>query len=136
MEATVSRFESILSSQMSLVTRRQLRDGGLSRDQLLGLTRRGVLRRLRPGVFGLVGASDSWERGLLAVVLSAEGAVASHSSAARLWSFDPRPEDRYEITIGRDRRISLAGVTVHRSSTVEDQDVTMRSGIRCTSFER
>src|SRR5262249_25039725 len=70
------------------------------------------------------------------VVLSVEGAVASHSSAARLWTFDPRPEERYEVTIGRDRRIVLAGVTIHRSGTIEEQDVTQRSGVRCTTFER
>jgi hypothetical protein len=87
-------------------------------------------------VFGLVGASESWERGLLAVVLSIDGSVASHSSGARLWSFAPRPEDRYEVTIERERRLTMRGVGVHRSGTIDETDVSHRQGIACTSFER
>jgi hypothetical protein len=136
METQLARFEHVLVSQQGLVTLDQLRDGELPDDQTRSLLRRRVLRRLRPRVFGLVGASDSWERGLLAVVLSIEGSVASHAAAARLWSFAPRPEDRYEVTIERERRVSLRGVGVHRSGTLDETDVSRRHGIACTSFER
>jgi len=108
----------------------------VSDSQTRSLIRRKLLRRVRPRVFALVGAAESWERGLLAAVLSIEGAVASHSSAARLWRFEPRPEDRYEITIGRDRHPTLTGVVVHRSGTIAEQDLCHRDGIPCTSFER
>ncbi len=121
MDADLARFESVLASQQGLVTRDQLRQGQLSDDRTRRLVRRRVLRRLRPRVFGLVGAPETWERGLLAVVLSTEGSVASHSSAARLWNFDPRPEDLYETTVGSEHR---------------DDDLTVRQGISCTSFER
>ncbi len=114
----------------------QLRDGSLSDERTRGLVQRRVLRRLRPRVYGLVGASESWERGLLAIVLSLEGSLASHSSAARLWGFEPRPEDRYEVTIGRDRFATSRGVAVHRSATVGEADIATRHGIACTSFER
>ena len=136
METPLARFESDLAAQHGLVTIDQLRAGELSDHQRQRLVDRRVLRRIRPRVFGLVGASETWERGLLAAVLSADGSVASHSSAAALWNFEPRPEARYEITMGRERRVEMRGVTLHSSVTLDDDDVVRRSGIACTSFER
>lgn len=136
MDTGLAQFESTLAEQDGLITLGQLRDGEMSDDRTRNLVRRRVLRRVRPRVFGLVGARESWERGLLAVVLSIDDSVASHSSAARLWSFDPRPEDRFEVTISRERYLTMSGVAVHRSGTMDDHDVTRRHGIACTSFER
>jgi hypothetical protein len=76
MDADLARFESDLASQRGLVSLDQLRDGDLSDERTRSLLRRKVLRRLRPRVYGLVGATESWERELLAVVLSAGDAVA------------------------------------------------------------
>ena len=137
MEAQLADFETVLKSQHGLVTLCQLVDGGLTDDQVRGLVRRRLLRRLRPRVFGLVGAPESWERGLLAAVLSFDGSVASHSAAARLWGFDPGPEHRYEVTISREKYVTMKGVTVHRSGTlVECRDLGVRTGVPCTTFER
>ncbi len=91
---------------------------------------------VRPRVYGIVGGPNSWERGLLAAVLSVDGAVASHASAARLWRLQPRPEDRYEITIGRRYRAEVRGVVLHSSLVLDDDDVVRREGVACTSFER
>lgn len=136
METHLARFESVLASQHGLVTLGQLRDGQLTDGQTRRLVHQSVLRRLRPRVFALVGARDTWERGLLAVVLSLQGSVASHASAARLWKFEPRPTDRYEVTAGREYRAPMRGVVVHRSATLRDEDVVQRDGIACTSFAR
>jgi hypothetical protein len=95
-----------------------------------------VLRRLRPRVYGLIGAAESWERGLLAIVLSVPGSAASHSSAARLWNFEPRPEDRYEITVRRECYVDVPGVVLHRSRTLGEHDTVSRNGVDITSFER
>jgi len=136
MDANLAPFESVLASQQGLVTLDQLRDGDLHVERIRRLVKRSVLRRVRPGVFALVGASDSWERGLLAVVLSIDDSVGSHSSAARLWNFAYRPEDRYEITVGRNCYVTLRGVCVHRSGTLGEHDLTKHCGIACTTFER
>jgi hypothetical protein len=136
MAAHLARFESVLASQCGLITSSQLRDGQLSDDLARELVQQKVLRRVRPGVFCLVGAPDSWERGLLSAVLARPGSVASHASAARLWQFELRPEDRYEITDGAEFRTHLRGVVHHRSRTLGDDDVVERSKIACTSFER
>lgn len=136
MAARLARFESVLSSQHGLVTLDQLRDGQLSDRHARRLVEQKTLRRLRPRVYGLVGARESWERGLLAAVLSLQGSVASHAAAARLWRFEPRPEDRYEVTVGREYRAPLRGVVLHRSATLGHEDIANRDAIPCTSFER
>jgi hypothetical protein len=136
MDAHLARFESILASQRGLITLDQLRAGDLDDDRTRRLVRRRVVHRVRPRVYALVGASETWERGLLAIVLSVDGSVASHSSAARLWGFEPRPPDRYEITVDRKTFIRLRGASLHRSSTIADVDLSRRDGIPCTSFER
>jgi len=136
MEAQLARFESVLASQHGLVTLDQLRAGELTDAQARKLVHQKVLRRLRPCVFGLVGSRDSWDRGLFAAVLSAPGSVASHASAARLWNFLPRPEDRYEITIDRGHRTQMRGVVIHRSGTLFQDDIVSLDDIACTSFER
>jgi hypothetical protein len=136
MEAPLATLEKVLSSQHGLVTLTQLREEGLSDDQRQRLVERRLLHRVRPRVFAVMGGRDTWERGLLAVVLSIDGAVASHSSAARLWRFEPRPEDRYEITVDRSRRTDVRGVAFHSSCAVDDDDVVTRDDIACTSFER
>jgi hypothetical protein len=136
MDAHLARFESVLASQLGLVTREQLLEGDLGEARIRNLVRRKVLRRTRRNVYALVGSSDSWERGLLAAVLSVPGSIASHSSAARMWSFDPRPEDRYEITVPRGCYVDIPGVTLHRSRIIGEPDVSTRNGIVVTSFER
>jgi hypothetical protein len=136
MDAHLARFESILASQRGLITLDQLRAGDLDDDTTRRLVSRRILRRVRPRVYALIGVGESWESGLLAIVLSVDRSVASHSSAARLWAFEPRPEDRYEITVDRRTFVRLRGAALHRSLTIGDPDLTRRDGIRCTSFER
>jgi hypothetical protein len=135
MASPLAQFEALLASQHGLVTLAQLRKGELSEGQRQRLVDSRILRRVRPRVFAVVGGRETWERGLLAVVLSVEGAVASHSAAARLWGFQPRPEDRYEITVERKHRTEVRGVAFH-SSCALDEDVVTRDDISCTSFER
>ena len=136
MDAHLARFEKLLESQLGLITLAQLREGELNDEQRKRLVAKRVLRRVRPRVFGLVGAPDTWERGLLAAVLSIDGSVASHSAAARMWGMQPRPEDRYEVTIGRRSRADVRGIGFHWSATLGDDDVVRRQGVPCTSFER
>jgi hypothetical protein len=136
MDALLSRVESSLVSQMSLVTLEQLNDAEITEGQRRGLLVRNVLRKVRPGVYALSGVPESWERGLMAVVLSVPDAVASHSATARLWNVVHRPDERYEVTTGRDSYPQRDGVTIHRCGTVTDDDKTEIVGIPCTTFER
>lgn len=136
MGSWMESLEPTLVSQHGLVTKRQLTATGLTDSRIGWLVKTQVLRRARRGVFALVGARETWERGLLSVVMSIDGSVASHSAAARLWGFDPRPVDRYEVTVRGGYRTPMAGATVHRSLTFTDADIAHRDGIVCTTFER
>jgi hypothetical protein len=136
MNPVIVRIQPLLSAQRSLVTLDQLRNENVSDDQTYRLVRDHVFSRPRPRVFALGGVPESWERGLHAVVLSLDGAAASHASGGRLWSYHCCPEGPYEVTIGRHDAPTRAGVRIHRSSTLDEADVTLRFGIPCTTFER
>jgi hypothetical protein len=137
MEAALASVEHVLTAQRALVTWKQLTSAGITEQSVRRLVDRRVLSRVRTGVYALVGAPDSWERGLHGAVLAAEaGAVASHSSAARLWVYAILPEDRYEVTVPDMRRPRIVGVRVHRTTILDDDDVTIIAGIPCTTFER
>jgi hypothetical protein len=137
MDSVLTHVEHLASCQHALVTWEQLRENGVSESQVRQLAARRLLRRVRPRVYALLGSPPSWERDLLASVLSVgDGAVASHASAAQLWDFAVLPEDRVEVTVPRDRFPSLRGVTIHRSLHLEDRDLAERRGIPCTNFER
>jgi hypothetical protein len=137
MDAPLVKVEHVAARQHALVTRDQLRECGVTDDQVKHLIRRRLLRRVRPRVYAIVGTRPTWERGILAAVLSVgEGAVASHASAAQLWDFARLPEDRVEITVPRDRFPSLSGITIHRSMHLDAVDTAERHGIPCTAFER
>jgi hypothetical protein len=126
-----------MTRQMALVTRRQLYSEGISRKQIEQLVRNRTLLRLRCGVYRLRGAPVSWEQASLAAVLAGgDTAVASHSSAARLWVFRIQPATALEITVLRPRHPELEGVIVHSTTLLSPADVAERAGVPCTSFER
>jgi hypothetical protein len=137
MASVLTCVDEIASRQWSLVTREQLRDAKVSNRSIASLLKTGALRRVEPRVYAAVGSPRSWEQDAMANVLAAgPEAVASHGAAARLWSFAYLPEHALDVTVRvsdtqRPRRRSL-----HRTIILPPDDVTERSGIPCTSFER
>jgi very-short-patch-repair endonuclease len=135
MMTKLSSMDDLASSQRSLVTRKQLLDAGFKPTRIAGFLRSRALKPVRPRVYAMTGSIRDWKQTLLASVLAFdERAVASHSSAARLWEFAHRPEDAVEVTLEVDFTPKQRGV--HRTTILPDDDVTTRSGIPCTSFER
>jgi hypothetical protein len=131
----LGRLHEVASGQWSLVTRAQLIDVGLSEGQIITLLRSGVLRTVRRAVYALVGSPRSWQQTAHAAVLAAgEGALASHATAARLWVYTYLPADSVDVLVVRDAQPGMKGV--HRTTILPEMDVTERSGIPCTSFER
>jgi hypothetical protein len=131
----LGRLDEIAGGQWSLVTRAQLVDAGISKAQIITLLRAHVLRPVRRGVYAFVGAPRSWQQRAYAAVLSAgEGAVASHATAARLWGFMYLPAESIDVTVESDIQPGMKGV--RRTTILPEEDVTERSGIPCTSFER
>jgi hypothetical protein len=137
MKRALQEVSVVASKQYGLATWHQLLDSGFSERRIHGLVDRGHLRRVRPQVYCLAGSPSSWEQALLAAVLSVGGrGIASHSSAARLWTFAHSPESRIEVTVGRERATTSKGIRLHRSRCLEESDTATRRGIRCSTFER
>jgi hypothetical protein len=131
----LGQIDVVASGQWSLVTRQQLSDAGLSDAQTITLLRTGVLRRVRRGVYALVGSSRSWQQTALAAVLAAgDGALAYQATAARLWDYKYLPEESVDVLVERDAQPGLKGV--RRTTILPAADIAERFGIPCTSFER
>lgn len=112
----VEAVATIADRQLGLVTRTQLLHRGMSRGGIDQAVRSGRLIRLERGVFLVAGAPLTIEVRLLAKVLSAGGgAVASHRSAAWLWSLVEVAPDVHEISVERGRRPRTPDLVVHES---------------------
>jgi len=139
MRRALAVIDEYARHQQSLVTRQQLVDAGIALPEIASLLKSGVLRRRGHRVYAALGAPDSWEQKLLGRVLGAgQSALASHGGAARLWNFVHLPERDLDVMIEVN---SLTWETrrirgVHRTLILPSEDVTERSGIPCTNFER
>jgi len=128
-------IDALASGQWSLVTRQQLVDAGFTRSTIARLLRSGALRSVELGVYATLGSVRDWRQDLLAALLALDArAVASHSSAARLWAFIHRPADSLDVLLECD--FTPKGRGIHRTTILPDEDLAVRSGIPCTSFER
>jgi hypothetical protein len=137
MPTSLQKLAGIASRQRGLTTWDQLLEAGFSQRRIATLVGRDYLTRVRPRVYRVAGSEISWEQTLLSAVLSVGGyALASHTSAARLWGFTHSPEPVIEISVGRERRTTSHGVALHRSRCLDRTDATRRHGIPCTSFAR
>ena len=135
--STLIGVEHELSRQHGLVTRSQLLEAGASPSQIHRLLRTRALQRVRTGVYLLTGSPRTRQQALLGAVLAgAEGAVASHSSAAWMWNFPIGVDTGFEITVLRPRHPEVRGVRVHTTTILEPEDTATRRGVPCTSFER
>jgi len=116
--------------QHGLVSRDQVLHLGATDRQLANWVDAGRLERVHAGVYRVGGAPATWEQSVMAAVLAVDG-VASHRTAARLWSM--QDGDDVEVTVVRNRRGVATGATVHRSRDLHDRYVTRRHGIPTTN---
>jgi hypothetical protein len=137
METWLQEAAALASRQRGLITARQLAELNVTPNVISSLVRRQWLSRIRPRTYAFAGAPQNWEQQLLAAVLCAGcGACASDSSAANLWTFRHLPYLSLEVSVLRDRRVRLAGVTVRRVTSLDPRDITTRSQVPTTTFER
>jgi hypothetical protein len=128
---------AIARHQHGLVTRNQILEH-LSPDQLKRRTG-AFLERIRPRVYRVAGAPETWHQCLLAACLSAgPGSVASFRAAAFLWGLavDDWFDRCLEITTPSRRRVRMPGVIVHDSQVLLPGHVTTHCGIPTTSVAR
>lgn len=123
--------------QLGLVTREQLIALGMSDHWIYHWIRRGFFEVVHPGVYRIAGSPPRWEQTLLAACLAAGGsAVASHRSAAALWGLDGDFRSEIDIAVPRLDKSRPKGVTVHRSTDLVDDHVTVRRGVPVTKPAR
>jgi len=118
--------------QLAVITRRQALEVGMTARQLNARVAAGLLVAVHRGVYRVAAAPTTPEQALLAACLAAgASAVASHRSAAALWSLRGVAWPGPEITVAGDAKPLRSGVAVHRSPLVR-ADVGRRGSIPVT----
>jgi hypothetical protein len=128
---------ALAAKQYGLITYEQAGSLGLTRGEIEHRIATKRWRRLRRGVFALVGVPDTYEQRLLAVVLRAgPGAVASHFSGTALQEFPDAIGDSYDVTVEPGFQRRIPGVRVHRPGLLPEYDRTIIRGIPVTTYAR
>lgn len=125
-------------AQHGVVAASQLRDLGLSPDQIHSRAAAGWLARLHRAVYAVGAQTLSWRgRWLGAVLACGDGALLSHRSGAALWRLTRPRRGHIHVTVpGHGGRGGHAGITLHRSTTLTDADRRQHDAIPVTSPER
>jgi very-short-patch-repair endonuclease len=135
MDSIPRRVAAFAGARRGVVGRSQLRDLGLSDDQIDRWVFAGRLHRLFRGVY-LVGHPVppplAWETA--ALLATGPTAVISHLSAAALWGIAERPEEVHVTVSGRRCR-RQQNLRPH-TGTLERQEIRRREGLPVTSPER
>jgi hypothetical protein len=124
--------------QHGVVATRQLSALGLARGGVAARARAGRLHRVHRGVYA-VGHTVLTVNGrrMAAVLAAGPGAVLSHASAAALWDIRPTSATRIDVSVrsagGRAKR---PGLRIHRTPTLQTDEITAHQGIRVTSPAR
>lgn len=126
------------ATQHGVIRSDQLRTLGIDKDRISYRVRVGRLHRIYRGVYAVghrrLGNEGRW---LAAVLASGRGAVLSHRSAAQLWRLLPPSRGSVDITVvGYGGRRNRPGLRIHRSSSLTDDDIVVRDGIRVTTPAR
>jgi uncharacterized protein DUF559 len=115
----------------------ELRECGLSHDEILGRADRGHLHRRYRTVYAVGHTNLPLEGQLLAAVKACgPGAVLSHFSAAALWDMVSWDGRFPEVTVAGTSTRVHPGIRVHRAGRLDADDVVKHKGIRVTSPAR
>jgi hypothetical protein len=114
---------ALADEQSGVVSRRQLLDIGWTSSEIGHRVRSGRWQTLHPGVYATFTGEVGFEARVWGALLFAgPGALASHSTAARLQGLIDRDPDVIDITIPHGARIaSTPSLRVHRSRGVENR---------------
>jgi very-short-patch-repair endonuclease len=122
--------------QRGCVSRRQLRQAGLSPGVIERRVARGWLTQVHPGVYNTFpDAKIPLAAETAALLAFKPPAVLSHDSAASLWELR-RPSGELHVTVAGQPNVRLHGVRVHRSRTLLTRDVQGLKDLPVTSPAR
>jgi hypothetical protein len=130
-----AKLALMAAASYGVVTRRQLLESGITRQEIATRLRRGDLLREHPGVYRVGHREPRLEAVYLAAVLAAgDGAVLSGRAAAHVWGLVKGEPPGPEVTCAAQRRIE--GVTTRRCRTLGAADVTVFRRIPITTVAR
>jgi len=128
----------LAGGQHGVVTRRQLRQLGLTDRSIDGRLRRGRLIRLHRGIFAVGHTSLPREGPWLAAVL-AHGALAalSHGTALAAWALRDTPAAWVDVTVATDAGLThRRGIRLFRHRDLRPEEITTWRGIPITTVPR
>jgi very-short-patch-repair endonuclease len=130
-------YAAIAAAQFGLVSRAQLESVKVTRSMLRTFLRRGALAAEAPRVYAIVGSPRSWQRSLMAGLLSlGRESWVSHEAAAALHGFDRALKEPVEFTVMRRGRGVEVPFTVHTTACLPPIDRVKVAGFPCTSATR
>src|SRR5690348_114190 len=114
----------LAQAQHGVVSRRQLLELGMSRDQVQDRSAGGRLHRIHRGVYAVghrkLSLKGVWTSAALAC---GPGAVLSHRAALALWDLRTSESGLIDVTVpGRSRQRGRAGIRVHKSEVLTESD--------------
>jgi very-short-patch-repair endonuclease len=131
-------IDLIASRQHGVVTRRQLVAAGVPEYAIDHRVRRGRLRPIHRGVYGLGRLRPAHAGEMAAVLAAGEGALLSHRSAASLWKYLPQGPADAPIDVSTPGRHaqSRPGLRMHRIRPIHDDEATSLHAIPITTPTR
>jgi hypothetical protein len=130
-----SKLSQIATRAHGVVTRAELLDAGVTRQQIGSRLASGGLIRVHPGVYRVGHRAPSTEATYLAAVLAAgAGALLSGLAAAHLHGLVRGSSPPAEVTARTQRRIE--GVRVHRCRSLDAMEGISVRGIPVTTVPR
>jgi predicted transcriptional regulator of viral defense system len=137
----VSKREALLNKiardQRGLFTLAQAEACGFARRTVTGRAARGLYEQIHPGVYGFAGSEATWNRQVIAAVLSVNlPSAASHRTAAFLWGMTDYCPERIEIVTRRHLRLMRVPFVVHESKDLVETDIHLVDRIPTTSPAR
>jgi very-short-patch-repair endonuclease len=123
------------AEHFGVIDRANARRLGLTDRQIQARVRSGAWVRQSRSVFTLVGSPETDSSRLVAAVWCTGGAVSHRSAGWWLRLLDTAPA-RPSVVLPPSAHHGQRGVTVHRSSDLDDGDVRSERGLRCTTPER
>jgi very-short-patch-repair endonuclease len=127
----------VAKAQHGAFTHEQAIVAGASEGRIKFRRRSGRWLRLRQGVYAIAGTPETYERKVMAMVLSAgDGAAASHLTAAALHEFPDVDRDTLEVSVLPGHQARVRGVALHRPGRLDANDVTRVGPIAVTSYAR
>jgi len=128
-------IRDLASGAHGVVTRAELLEAGVTRDQIKNRLGKGVLTHVHRGVYRVGHLPPSLEaRYIAAVKACGDGALLAGRAAAYVWGLIMGSPPQPEVLTPNDR--DVPGVIVHRARRTEFTDTANRRGIPATTVHR